>query len=231
MRDVRYTAIPVLTRMTSDASYTRCPVPEDYLINQHCNVFVLDQTPRRCAEALSDRDLASRSRWYPTILLNAHARVATTKISTAHWKDHPWVVWAALCGHNYRWLLALTDDVWEAYELRFRHPCAFANYIPRVDLRLPWNIPDRDGADWDHATVPPVVLPFRNQPVTHTPTWPVVIEAYRDWYIESRGHRPTHTHTRGWPQWYTEKMQWLDAEDAAAMGRPEPVMRQIRTIA
>jgi hypothetical protein len=90
------------------------------------NIFVLDNDPKKCAEAHCDKHVVKMILEHAQLMCTAHHMQPNTTMQydipykQTH-TNHPCAVWVRQSLDNYRWLYSMTDYLNDEYKRRFNH--------------------------------------------------------------------------------------------------------------
>ena len=92
----------------------------------YMNIFVLDNDPKKCAEAHCDKHVVKMILEHAQLMCTAHHMQPNTTMQydipykQTH-TNHPCAVWVRQSLDNYRWLYSMSDYLNDEYKRRFNH--------------------------------------------------------------------------------------------------------------
>lgn len=99
------------------------------------NIFVLDETPRTCAQYHCDKHVIK--------MILEHTQMLSTVSGHGYkptHKNHPCTKWVSQSLDNYLWLVELTSELNKEWQFRFGHTRNHKSYDVMLSLPIP-NLP------------------------------------------------------------------------------------------
>lgn len=162
------------------------------------NIFILDDTPKKCAEQQCDKHCVKMVLESAQMLCSIQRHLGNDDemlYKVAH-LNHPCTVWARQTTGNYHWLLSLFNEQLAEYTYRYGKIHSSQKLLPLLSV-VPTMIPNGD------FTLPALCVPDLHKPLKVN-SLDDVITAYRKFYMTEKRPFAKWAKARTCPEWWVD---------------------------